>query len=349
MDDTIITKKVSRKIAKVNDFILCEEPMSRLVFQPEIHLEGVRGKIIRQRRESKDDSWVPDKAIHIRSLGKNESINIEISTKGIESFYSAIVKLKQIVKEHGIEVGKNEYRISDLDSIVINNNNKAIYIKKLIEAGYSEEMWNNLAEENPTLVEKMFYAKMQIEKKKIVDELDSRLQSDEFLETSGNNSWQKWIYKHNWLFGVNYQKPIEQVKINLMGIMPDYLFPTVDGFVDILEIKLPNDEVLIKDKSHAGSYKWTKTTNTAIGQVVNYLGEIDGFKSAIENNVKINYKYDVSLLKPRAYILIGNSGSWDNEKKEALRKMNNALHGIEVLTYKDLVDRGNQAVNINLL
>jgi len=36
--------------------------------------------------------------------------------------------------------------------------------------------------------------------------------------------------------------------------MPDFIFPTLDGFVDILEIKLPSKEVIVEDASHAGSW-----------------------------------------------------------------------------------------------
>ena len=128
--------------------------------------------------------------------------------------------------------------------------------------------------------------------------------------------------------------------------MPDYLFPTIDGFVDILEIKLPNDDVIVKDNSHNGSWKWSPETNTAIGQVVNYLSEIDRLQLEIEKSIKDKYNLEINLLKPRAYILIGNSKGWDNSKKEGLRKMNHALHGIEVITYKELVDRGNQYLKI---
>lgn len=49
---------------------------------------------------------------------------------------------------------------------------------------------------------------------------------------------------------------------------------------------------------------------------------------------------DVSMLKPRAYILIGQSEGWSNEKKEGLRKLNYSLHGIEIITYSDLIKRG---------
>jgi hypothetical protein len=57
----------------------------------------------------------------------------------------------------------------------------------------------------------------------------------------------------------------------------------------------------------------------------------------------------VLFLKPRAFILIGNSENWNDPKKEALRKLNYYLHNIEVITYKDLLDRGNQFINTNIL
>lgn len=349
MSDIITTKSVGAGIAEVEeDFILSEEPMSRLVFHAQIHSKGIRGKIIRQRRESKDDSWISDHAIDIRTLGKKESINLNVDTDAVKKFYLAIQKLAKILKQRGVEYGENKYAVVDIDSVIITDENKGAYIKKIIEAGYDEEVWNNLAESNPSLITKLSYARIQGTKQKIVEELSLRLQTDKFSETVGDDSWQKWIYKNNWLFGVNYNKPIEKTRINISGIMPDYLFPTLYGFVDVLEIKLPKDEVIVKDLSHSGSWKWTPETNTAIGQVVNYLGEIDRLRLEIERHLKTQYEYKISLLKPRAYILIGNSASWADDKKEGLRKMNHALHGIEVLTYKDLLDRGNQGVRVNL-
>jgi hypothetical protein len=130
--------------------------------------------------------------------------------------------------------------------------------------------------------------------------------------------------------------------------MPDYLFPTVDNFVDILEIKLPKFEVIEKDASHKGSWIWSKDSNKAIGQVVNYLNEIDRQRLEIERLVKQNYRKDVILLKPRAYILIGKSDDWLPDKKEGLKKLNYALHGIEIITYTDLLNRGEVFTNVPL-
>jgi len=349
MSKIIRTESIGRGIADVaEDFILSEEPMSRLVFHAQIHDNGIRGRIIRQRRESNNDVWIPDEAIDIITLGKKESINIDVSTDTVKNIYMAISKLAEILKRYGVEYGENAYTVVDPDAVIITDENKVAYIRKIIAAGYDKEVWENLVELDPSLITKLSYAMIQSTKRKIVEDLNTRLLTGGYLETIGDDSWQKWIYQNNWLFGVNYKKPIEKTKINITGIMPDYLFPTLDGFVDVLEIKLPNHEVINKDTSHSGSWKWAAETNIAIGQVVNYLGEIDRLRLEIEKNVKAEYGYEISLLKPRAYILIGNSDGWDGDKKEGLRKMNHALHGIEVLTYKDLFDRGSQATNIKL-
>ena len=172
-----------------------------------------------------------------------------------------------------------------------------------------------------------------------MEELKIRL-TKKYHETKGKNSWQAWIYDNNWLFGVNYLTPIEKQKINISGSMPDYSFPTIDGFLDILEIKLPTMEVITPDSSHAGCYSWSSDTNKAIGQVVNYLSNIELYQLHIRDEIKRVYGLDLYLIKPRAVILIGNKTNWTSEKHNALRKLNYSLHGIEVLSYTDLLNRG---------
>lgn len=346
MDDTITTKSVAKGFANiVEDFVLYEKDMSRIVFQAQAHTGGVRGTILRQRRENKQDIWISDQAIPIRQLEKNEFLNIEISTAGVSKLYNAIQKVSDLVKEHGIPYGQNEYKVVDPRNVIITDDNKSIYIKKIIDAGFAEDVWKNLAHTFPEFATKLAYAKIKQDKQKAVEEFKYRLNSLQlFHETSGSDSWQRWIYQHSWLFGVNYKKPFSQQRINPKGIMPDYLFPTLDNFTDILEIKLPTDQVIFSKDSHPGSWFWTPATNTAIGQVVNYLSEIERNRLNLQETFSREYNDRICLLKPRAYILIGNSKDWDDVKKEGLKKMNHALHGIEILTYYDLLLRGENII-----
>lgn len=190
---------------------------------------------------------------------------------------------------------------------------------------------------------------IEIKRRRILEELKDRL-AKIYHETIWDDSWQKWISTNCWLIWASYIKPIEKQKINITWIMPDYLYPTHDWFVDILEIKLPKDEVIKDDSSsHAGSWIWTTETNKAIWQVVNYLWEIDRQRLEIEKNVLEKYNKKISFLKPRAFILIWNDDLWykweENEKikrdikLEALKKLNWTLHWIEIITYSELLRR----------
>lgn len=184
-----------------------------------------------------------------------------------------------------------------------------------------------------------------------LDELRLRF-GKPYKETSGKNSWQSWIYANNWIMGIQYLPPIEKQKVGFDNI-PDYLLPTLDGFIDILEIKLPSHEVIKPDPSHAGSYSWSPETNKAIGQVVNYLYEMELHQLELQKKITRKYKEykdqlgsEVTIIKPRAFILIGLEDDWDDDMKEAFRKLNHTLHGIEVITYTDLLNRGEYIINL---
>jgi len=184
--------------------------------------------------------------------------------------------------------------------------------------------------------------------KQKLEEFKSRLRKN-YPETRGKNSWQTWIYENDWLFGIHYQKPIEKEKIGFNSI-PDFLFPTLDGFLDILEIKRPSIEVIKEDSSHRGSYMWASETNKAIGQVINYIYQIE--LNQLQLMQKINeiygekYKSAIFTIKPRGFILVGESNVWKDMDKKAFRKLNYSLHGIEVLTYTDLYNRGEKIIRL---
>jgi len=179
-------------------------------------------------------------------------------------------------------------------------------------------------------------------------EFKERLGKD-LPETKGKNFWQKWIYDNNWLFGIHYQKPIQKEKVGFDSF-PDYLFPTLDGFLDIIEIKRPKYKAIGRDQKHANSFVWSSDTNKSIGQVITYITEIE--LNQLQLKKRINQKYGevyeskIYTIKPRAFILIGTSDNWKGAEREAFRKLNYSLHGIEVITYTDLYKKGEKIIKM---
>ena len=184
----------------------------------------------------------------------------------------------------------------------------------------------------------------------VVEELRARLASDQgYPEVSGPESWQRWIYRNSWLFGPMYLEPIDRQRIGFEEI-PDFLFPTLDGFIDILEIKLPSKNVIVPPSSHPNAYTWSQDTNRAIGQVVNYIQQMAINQLLLSQKITRAYSErlsgSVTVLRPRAFILIGNESGWTASHREAYRSLNYSLHGIEGITYDELLRRGEQIIGL---
>lgn len=291
---------------------------------------------IAQNSENRFQAFLAQNLKHFSDEDKKQVIAGSTEQEIVESIKPEILEQLRLTKVPEV-VERDQV-------IVVNDQNKKHILGEILNRGYSNEFWELLSNQEPQLTDSLSAARLHIYRRHIVEELKQRLSIGTFSETSGDDSWQKWIYKHNWLFGINYQEPIEKAKINITGVMPDYIFPTLDGFVDILEIKLPSEEVVEADSSHSGSWVWSTKSNYAIGQVVNYLCEIDRLRLEIERQIDTVYRKKVSVLKPRAFILIGQSNNWTPDKKDGLRKLNDSLHGIEILTYSDLSKRGEALV-----
>lgn len=83
MEDSYTTKSIGKGIAETEDCVLKETAMARLIFRPQVHKDGVRGFLIRQRRRSKDDEWNDDERIDVRTLEKGDSFNVLLDTESI--------------------------------------------------------------------------------------------------------------------------------------------------------------------------------------------------------------------------------------------------------------------------
>lgn len=338
----ITTTKVGHDFAESNWVVLEQTPETLLMFKPEIHSGGVRGHLVRYKKDHASD-WSKLKSTDFEkiNLGTKTKIEFDLSTAIVDKLSQTIEEHSKIVQQ-GIKRGRKEYVVAESDKVlVIDDVTKRAIFDSLLKKGYTPEFWELLQESEPELATRLSVGHLYAEKMATLNTLQERLKS-KYPETSGDKSWQKWIYANNWLFGINYVRTIEKAKINISGNMPDYLFLTADHFVDVLEIKLPEEEVIIKDEHHPGAYKWCPKTNEAIGQVVAYLGEVDRLQLELEREIGRVYGLNVSFVKPRGFILIGKKDSWDKFERGALRKLNFALHGIEVITYSDLYQRGSE-------
>jgi len=144
--------------------------------------------------------------------------------------------------------------------------------------------------------------------------------------------FQNWIESNLWVFGVDYIKKHDPRKI-AFGSEADLLMESVDGYLDLIELKRPNHELFKFDDSHK-CFSPHANLSQVLGQSLFYLQKIQDYKLIIEK------EYDAKVIMPRVKVIIGRNNDFVDEQKDSLRMLNSNLNSIQIITYDDLVSFG---------
>ncbi len=144
--------------------------------------------------------------------------------------------------------------------------------------------------------------------------------------------FQNWIESNLWVFGVEYIKQHDVRKIALFS-EGDILMESVDGYLDLIELKRPKHSLLKFDSSHK-CYFPHPDLSQVIGQSLFYLQKLSEYKLILER------EYQVKVIMPRIKVIIGNNTSFGEDEKDCFRMLNSNLNSIQLITYNDLVNFG---------
>jgi len=143
------------------------------------------------------------------------------------------------------------------------------------------------------------------------------------------SKYQNHLQKNPWIFGSEYSELLDRRTWTRDDNLDFMLRRTVDGYLEIIEIKTPAVIPLFNyDKNH-DSYYLSSQLSKVIGQVFRYIDEVE------RNRDSIIVKDRLDPLKIRARIIIGKDGN--KEQQAALRTLNSHLHRVEVLTFDQLI------------
>jgi len=154
--------------------------------------------------------------------------------------------------------------------------------------------------------------------------------------------FQEWIERNlQWIFGVEYKSHKTDFRKIALFSEADVVLESMDGFIDLIELKRPSHIILNKDKSH-NSYYPAAELSKALGQCGQYLKKMDEYKLQLQNEHK------VKVLRPRIKIIIGRTNNYIDEQYEALRMLNCNLNNIQIISYDYLLSCGQHILsNLN--
>lgn len=183
--------------------------------------------------------------------------------------------------------------------------------------------------DNNILSEQVFAAAAFIKKQSAVHKFEEELKN-----TQPESFWQNWFASNKWLLGSEFIQIVNERDIDTANIA-DYLMRAVDGFVDLVEIKRPNEMLFWANTKDHNNYVPSSDLIKAITQCLNYLYAIE----QEANSVKFIERIGCKVIKPRCTLVFGRSKEWNEEQKQAYRILNAAYNQLSIVTYDHLLLR----------
>ena len=126
---------------------------------------------------------------------------------------------------------------------------------------------------------------------------------------------------------------------------PDFVLVDTNGFVDILEIKKPDIQILTRQASYRNNYVPVREFSGAIQQLEKYilcLTTDDKSRAGVAEKLKPMLPASVSLgfVNPQGYLVAGRSCDFNKQQIMDFELIKRQYkHVVDIMTYDDLVSR----------
>ena len=171
------------------------------------------------------------------------------------------------------------------------------------------------------------------------------------LDNSAGYSETNWQVKIQNILQLLYPKYILCTReILFTGIdgydkRPDFVLVDANSFVDILEIKKPDVQILTKQASYRNNYVPVKALSGAIQQIEKYifcLTSIQKSQEAVINKLSSLLPDSVSpeIVNPQGILIAGRSRDFSKQQKRDFELIKRQYkHVTDIMTYDDLIAR----------
>lgn len=145
--------------------------------------------------------------------------------------------------------------------------------------------------------------------------------------------WQKFFESNPWILGSDFVEVLDERIIDEEN-KTDIPVKDYDGFVNIIELKLPNIHFWTADNMP------TADLTKAIMQCARYITELERRM----NDKKKTDALGADILKPRITLIYGRSCDWDKKQKEQFKILNSSFHDIAILSYDHVFERAKKII-----
>lgn len=345
--ERITTKSLGRDFVDIpQEFVLEETARTKTVFKAEMHSKGIRGHIIRYRKDA-DGCCQEIIPTNFNELHANDGIKIDLPTGSLQILYEKVKELTKILESKGIRYGEREYVVTDSSSLIITDANKAAVIKALLDKNLGEDVWKQFAVANPDIATRLAFSQIQLSRSKVLAQFKTMLEDASLTE----GIWQNFFDDNKWIFGYGLRYQI----LRITQSQPYYGGADITGkggergdflthsegdvkFTCLVEIKRPGTKLLQSSPYRNGAYAISDDLAGAIAQVQANCAEWEISGSRSDQNR--DAMSDIHTISPKGIVIIGRSSQLnDRSQRNSFERYRQSLHNPEIITFDELYER----------
>lgn len=173
----------------------------------------------------------------------------------------------------------------------------------------------------------------------VVDEAIRRFEEN-IKKNASESDWGKYIQQYLFLLETKYVKVIPELNLSTCTWRKvDFAYIDYQGYLDLFEIKKPTTPLLCRNTDR-GNYYWHADAVKAIAQAEKYLFASERKASILSEDIKRESNEDITVVKPKAYLIIGSSEQLINDNmRDDFRILRGSLKNIEIILYDELFER----------
>jgi hypothetical protein len=342
-----VMQSTSLTSSRIQDIPLSESgsALTRKVLRAEVvehpadKQKTVKFAVVHQRR-SKGQEWSDLGGKSLAQLKAGEAAKLQLDTTETWSLLGHLLNLYEIGAS-GVRQGVTVLQVANEDEVIRTDRGRARLIRKLVAGEFGDEIWALLTEINPGLATRLSMSRIYQNRVSVLGDFERNLSLSE-----DEHYWKRFLKENKWIFGASYIDILEEDRIDIHH-QTDIPFAVEGGFMDIVELKKPSFPFWTKTRS-GDDYRYRgkflipgAELRGAIAQLTGYIFQAE---KQVDSSDYIQDHQGVVPLKPRGVVVHGRSNTWTKDHWQAYRLLNDELHGIQVITFDQLLERARKSL-----
>lgn len=305
------------------------------------------------QRKLPSGQWEDYESINLARIKGGEGVSLDLHSSATYKLYEQLRNIYEVAESNEYGYGTFDLVVGRANEMIRVESSRAAVIRELINAGFTQEIWDALASTNSDLVTRLSLSRLQENRMESLNQFEIMME----LETS-EGEWQSFFEVNQWIFGYG----LKYVFLNNISTQPIYGGRSAQGngeqrgdfiestsgenkFTVLVEIKRQDTQIVLNDLNRSGCNKLSVDLLNGVNQIQVNCFSWETYGSRTPENIENLDNKNIFTIRPKSILIIGDTRQLDSlNKRRAFESFRSSLNQPDIVTFDELYNRAKYIV-----